>query len=103
MMYAYFQMALALAAVIGFIALIGFALRKQRMTGHAMRIVAFQSLGQRKGLFAVKVGTDVHLLSVTPADVRLIKTYASDAFKTEPSPEISDALQKLKSLKERLL
>ncbi len=104
MITAYLQMAFALAAVIGLIVVMGFFLKKrQQMTGSMMKVVAHQSLGPRKGLIAVKVGTEVLLLGVTPSDVRLLRTYESDDIKVEPVvKETGDKLKKLKQLKETL-
>jgi len=103
MITAYLQMAFALAAVIGLIVLVGFFLKKRQTTGSMMKIVGHQSLGPRKGLIAVKVGTEVLLLGVTSSDVRLLRTYDSDDIKAEPvAKESGDKLKKLKQLKETL-
>jgi flagellar biogenesis protein FliO len=103
MITAYLQMAMALAAVVGLIVLIGFFLKKRQTTGGMMKVLAYQSLGQRKGLVAVKVGEEVLLLSVTSSDLRLLRTYDSGEIKAEPPKETGGGkLNKLRHIKETL-
>jgi flagellar biogenesis protein FliO len=102
MITAYLQMAAALAAVIGLIVLMAFFLKKKQATGGMMKVIAYQSLGPRKGLAAVKVGTEVLLIGVTSADLTLLRTYESGELTPEPTRESGDKLKKLKSLKEKL-
>lgn len=102
MITTYVQMAMALAAVVGLIVLMGFFLKKRQTTGGMMKVIAYQSLGPRKGLIAVKVGTEVLLLGVTSSDLRLLKTYGSDEIKTDSPKEAGSKLSKLKRIKETL-
>jgi len=102
MIGAYLQMSMALIAVIGLIILMGFLLKKRQTKGGMMQVLAYQSLGPRKGLVAVKVGTEVLLLGVTPSDLRLLKTYDQSETKDEPTVPTGDKLSKLRTLKEKL-
>jgi flagellar protein FliO/FliZ len=102
MITAYLQMALALGAVVGLIVVMGFFLKKRQATGGMMKVIAYQSLGPRKGLIAVKVGAEVLLLGVTPSDLRLLRTYESDELKADLPRETAGKLNKLKHMKETL-
>jgi len=102
MITAYLQMAMALAAVIGLIVVMGFFLKKRQASGGLMKIIAYQSLGPRKGIVAVKVGSEVLLLGVTSSDVRLLRTYESDDIKGDLPNEAGGKLAKLKQIKETL-
>jgi flagellar biosynthetic protein FliO len=104
MIYAYLQMAAALALVVGLIFLMGYVLKKkQNMGSGLMKVLAYQSLGPRKGLVAVKVAEDVLLLGVTATDLKLLKAYEQGTFKAEPVDAAVGNLKKLKTLKESLL
>jgi flagellar biogenesis protein FliO len=103
MISAYLQMLFALGVVVGLIFLAGFFLKKRQTTGGVMKVLAFQHLGPRKGLVAVKVCDEVLLLSVTATDLRLLKTYEADEFKPEPGMEVTDKLHTVKSLREKFL
>lgn len=103
MIMAYLQMIIALAAVVGLIFLMAFFVRKkQGATGGMMKIIGYQSLGQRKGVVALKVNSDVLLLGVTPSEVRLLKSYEDGELKAEPVKEHDSKLKKLRLLKESL-
>jgi len=102
MIGAYLQMAMALVAVVGLIILMGVLLKKKQTKGGMIQVLAYQSLGPRKGLVAVKVGTEVLLLGVTSSDLRLLKTYEQAEIKDTPAVEAGDKLKKLRNLKEKL-
>jgi flagellar biogenesis protein FliO len=96
-------MLFALGVVVGLIFLAGFFLKKRQTTGTMMKVVAFQHLGPRKGLVAVKVCEEVLLLSVTATDLRLLKTYDASEFKPEPGMVITEKFPTVKSLRDKLL
>jgi len=108
----YLQMILALALVIGMILLIGAALKKNPSKGGLMTVLAYQSLGLKKGVAALKVGNEVFILGVTPTEVKLFKTItdAGNEGFPEQAPEkasaitggISGTLSRLKAMKDKL-
>jgi flagellar biogenesis protein FliO len=103
MIYAYLQMLIALAAVIGLIVLVGYFLRKKQATGSMMKILGYQPIGPRKGIVAVKVCDDVLLLSLTATDLRLLKTYDADQFNIVPETAPGAKETAFKTLRDKLL
>jgi len=74
MMDLYLHMGVALILVSGLIVLFGLFVKKKQDKGSVMKIMGYQSLGQKKGMAMVKVGQEVLLLGVTANDVKLLKT-----------------------------
>jgi flagellar biogenesis protein FliO len=99
---AYIQMIVALAVVVGLVAVFGLYMRKKQVSSPVMQVVAYQSLGPRKGIAVVKVGKEAVLLAVTSADVKLLKGLNAADFEDEASSEIREKLEKLRSIKGRL-
>ena len=116
----YLQTGFALALVIGAIVLVGAFLKKRQAKDGLMKIMGYQSLGPKKGIAMVKVGTEVLLVGVTASDIRLLKTMATTveepvaAAEEDPEPvapartgrvivaDISDKLSRLKAMKDTL-
>jgi flagellar biogenesis protein FliO len=98
----YVQMALALAAVVGLIGLIAFAMKKRQASPGLLHVVAYQAFGQRKGIAAMRVGREILLVGVTPTDLKLMKVYDANEFEAESVRELNDKVQRLRDMKERL-
>lgn len=98
----YLQMILALGAIIGLILVLAFFLRKRGPKGGMMQVVAYHSLGPRKGLAAVKVGREVLLLGVTTTDLKLLKTMSEADLLPEPRGDLAERLEHLRNLKEKI-
>lgn len=98
----YFQVALALIAVVGLIYLTGFLLKNKQAKASLMNILAYQSFGQRKGIAALKIGKEILLVGVTSTDIKLLKTYDESELELEAVSVISDKLKQLKDLKKNL-
>jgi len=116
------QMLSALAIIVGAIILIGAAAKKKQESSGLMRVLAYQSFGQKKGIAAVQVGGEVILVGITPTDVKLLKSLdeKNPEQKTAPAParpvgrvvtasrpqapvaDFGEKLRKLRSLKESL-
>jgi flagellar biogenesis protein FliO len=99
------QMVTALALVVLLILGFGFFYRKRQKAGGLISVLAYQSLGQKIGIAAVKVGREVLVLGITPNDFKLLKRY--DAGSTEKTRAKAAAasgrterLERLKKLKE---
>ena len=102
----FLQMLFALALVVGAVVALGAAAKRRQTSTGLMKVVAYQPLGQRKGIAAVQVGGEVLLVGVTPTDVKLLKSVdgpleAPSADK-DRTPAASDKLKVLRSIKERL-
>jgi flagellar biogenesis protein FliO len=106
------QIILALALVVGVIFLLSGMLRKNRSRDGLMQVVGYQSLGPKKGVAAVKIGNNVLILGVTPADLKLFKTLTGEEAgsltekkaeqETTIAGEIGEKLRRLKALKDTL-
>jgi len=102
----YLQMFGALALVIGAIVALGAVAKKRQSTPGAMKVLAYQSLGQKKGIAAVQAGAEVLLLAVTATDLKLLKTadeaFARELIEKDRTTATTDTLTVLRALKERL-
>lgn len=98
----YIQVITALAVVLGLIFLFAFLLRKRHVRKEMMKVIAYHPLGTRKGIAAMKVGDDILLLGVTPADIKLLKRYNASDFETEEIRDIGKKVMGLRRLKEGL-
>ncbi len=98
----YIQVITALGGVIGLIILLGFFLRKRQVRNEVMKIIAYHPLGSRKGIAAMRVGDEVLLLGVTPADIKLLRRYHASEIESSDIREISKKVMSLKRLKEGL-
>lgn len=106
MIQAYIQMGAALAGVIGVIVVIGLFVRKKQGKPGMMNVIAYQTLGQKKGIAAVRVGAEVLLLGITSTDVKLLKTlddhFDEHGRERGTAGDIHDKLTKLKTIKDTL-
>jgi LPXTG-motif cell wall-anchored protein len=89
----------ALLAVVLLIAGLSFLYRKRQKAPSMMKVVAYQSLGPKRGVAALKVGGEVLLLGVTQSECRLLKSLAEDEFLRAGSPGINDKINRLRGLK----
>lgn len=98
----YLQVVLSLAGVAGLIYLLGFLMRRKQGGDNLMKVIAYQSFGQRKGIAALKIGSDIHIVGITPNDIKFLKTYEEIAVTREIGRGINDKLKRLKGIKENL-
>lgn len=102
----YMQMLFALALVVCVILFMGLGLKKKRDMNGLMKVLAYQPLGQKKGIAAVQVGREVLLVGVTSTDLKLLKTF-DDNFDTggaekTTAADITEKLKKLRAMKDTL-
>jgi flagellar biogenesis protein FliO len=113
MMDLYLHMGAALVIVSGLILLLGYALKKRQGGDGLMKIMGYQSLGAKKGIAMVKIGSEVLLVGVTATDVKLLKSLnrpdeeREEPAQPEPAPkaitaDVSDKLRKLRAMKSAL-
>lgn len=98
----YMQVMTALGMVLGLIFLFAFLLRKKQTRNEMMKVIAYHPLGTRKGITAMKVGEEILLLGVTPADIKLLRRYNASDFESEEIRDISKKVMSLRRLKEGL-
>jgi flagellar biogenesis protein FliO len=80
------QMIAALAFVVLLIFLMAFVYRKRGKGAGLISLVSYQSIGQKMGVAAVKIGGEIFVLGVTPTDFKLLKRIEGGAAGTE-SPD----------------
>ena len=92
-------------AVIGLIlsiVVLGVLFRRKQKQSHIIRMVAYQSLGSKKGVAALQVGSEILLLGIMPASIRVLKTLeAKEAIEIQDNP-YTDRMEKLRRLKEEI-
>lgn len=94
------QMGIALAFVIFLIFIIAFVYKKRQKSSGLMSLVAYQSLGPKKGVAALKIGREILILGITPADFRLLKTFDEKDFESDEIRNIIDKVERLRRIKE---
>jgi flagellar biogenesis protein FliO len=73
------QMITALALVLMLIFILAFVYRKRNKGQKFVSILSYQSLGQKMGIAAVKIGGEIIVLGITPTDFKLIKRFDGSA------------------------
>ena len=97
----YFQIILALVAVVGLAFAIGFFLKKKQDNSGLIEVLAYQPLGFKKGISLIRVGKEVLVVGVTSTDFKLLKTLKEgDLESDEGVLNISDRINALRSIKE---
>ncbi|GAB4387966.1 MAG: hypothetical protein Kow0025_04530 [Thermodesulfovibrionales bacterium] len=89
----------ALAAVVALMAGLSYFLKKRRGAPSPMKVVAYQSLGPRKGVAALRVGGEILLLGVTQSECRLLKAYPEEEFTGGDGAGVAERISRLKRLK----
>lgn len=101
----YMQTGAALIAVTGLIVFMGMFLRKRQTRQAMMKVIAYQSLGAKKGIAAVKVGEEVLLVGITANDIKLLKSLGGQTdgqSSRDTAVDINAKLQKLRTIKETM-
>jgi flagellar biogenesis protein FliO len=92
-------------AIIGLIlsmVVLGVLFRRKQKQSHIIQMVAYQSLGSKKGVAALQVGDEILLIGIMPNGFRVLKTMeAKEVIATQDTP-YSDRMEKLRKLKEEI-
>jgi flagellar biogenesis protein FliO len=92
-------------AIIGLVlsmVVLGLLFRRKQKQSHIFRMVAYQSLGSKKGVAALQVGKEILLIGIMPNGLRVLKTMeAQEVNETQDTP-YADRMEKLKKLKEEI-
>ena len=92
----------ALVGLILSMAVLGFLYRRKQKQSHIIHLVAYQSLGSKKGVAALQIGKEVLVVGVMPNGFRVLKTMeAKEVIETQETP-YSDRMEKLRKLKEEI-
>ncbi len=92
-------------AVVGLIlsmVVFGVLFRRKQKQSHIIRMVAYQSLGSKKGVAALQVGSEILLLGIMPTGIRVLKTMEAKEANEIPDKSYSDRMEKLRRLKEEM-
>ena len=98
----YLQMTVALVVVIGLIVVIGTVLKRKQTKSSLMTVLTYQSFGPKKGIAALKIGTEILLVGVTSTDLKLLKTFDENELDPELIRDINEKLNKLRNIKKLL-
>lgn len=98
----YLQMVAALALVIFLIYAFAFAYKKKQNGSGLIKLLAYQALGQKMGIAALKIDNEILVFGVTPTDFKLIKKIDGRNYQTEEVSSISDKIMRLRKIKEGL-
>lgn len=92
----------ALIGLILSMVVLGVLYRRKQKQSHIIQMVAYQSLGSKKGVAALQVGHEILLVGIMPSGLRILKTMeAKEVIETQDTP-YSDRMEKLKKLKEEI-
>jgi len=102
MIGSYLQMSVALVLVIGLILVIGMVLKKKQTKSALMTVLTYQSFGPKKGIAALKIGSEILLVGITSTDLKLLKTFEENELDPELVQDINEKLNKLRNIKKQL-
>ena len=84
------------------IGILGYLYRRKQKSSNIFNLVAYQSLGAKKGVAALQVGQEILVLGVMPNGFRVLKTLdAKEVLEIKGEP-LSDRIGKLKKMKEEV-
>jgi len=93
MTQAYAQMAGALIFVIILIFAAGFLMRKKQNKFGLMEVISYHSFGPKKGVAALKVGTEVLILGMTQNEMRLLRTFKNGELEMPENKSFQNKLE----------
>ncbi len=96
------QMIAALGLVVGLIFGIAFVYRKRAKSTGIVSLLSYQSLGQKVGIAAVKIGDEVLVLGITPTDFKLLRKIDAAGQVMRAEDGSAERLQKLRKIREAI-
>lgn len=100
------QTGIALAFVIFLIFGIALLYKKRSKNIGILNLIAYQSLGQKMGIAALKIGGEVLILGITPTDFKLLRRLDEKVLESE-EPEavnnfgnIAERIKRIRRIKE---
>jgi flagellar biogenesis protein FliO len=80
----------------------GFLYRRKQKQSNIINLVAYQSLGSKKGVAALQVGPEILIVGVMPNGLRVLKTLAAKEVLENKEETGSERMEKLRRLKEEI-
>jgi len=84
------------------IAVLGLLYRRKQKQSNIISLVAYQSLGSKKGVAALQVGGDLLVVGVMPNNLRVLKTLAAGEVLENRDDLFQQKMARLRKLKEGL-
>lgn len=98
----YLQMILALSGILILIGMLAYLARKKQLKSGLIDVVAYHSLGPRKGIAALRVGAEILIVGVTMTDIKLLTSFKASDLDATGVQSLQDRIAGLKSLKETI-
>lgn len=92
----------ALIGLILSLVVLGVLYKRKKKQSHIFHMVAYQSLGSKKGVAALQVGNEILLLGIMPNGLRVLKTMEAKEVIEDRGAPYSDRMEKLRKLKEEI-
>jgi flagellar biogenesis protein FliO len=92
----------ALIGLILSIGVFGFLYRRKQKQSNIINLVAYQSLGSKKGVAALQVGNEILVVGVMPNGLRILKTLAAKDILENKEEACSERMEKLRRMKEEI-
>ena len=94
----YIQMAAALLFVILLIIAAGYVMKKKQDKFGLMSVISYQPFGTKKGVAALRIGSEVLILGVTPSDMRLLKVYKDSELEINENEGFQSKFERFKNI-----
>lgn len=92
----------ALVGVVFSVGVLALLYRKRQKQSALLQLLAYQSLGAKKGVAALKVGSELLIIGVMPTGLRVLKTLRANEVLKEEGEAFSERWEKLRRLKEEI-
>jgi flagellar biogenesis protein FliO len=92
----------ALIGLILSIAVFGVLYRRKQKQSNIINLVAYQSLGSKKGVAVLRVANEILVIGVVPNGITVLKTLAAQEVLETPEGASSEQMEKLRLLKEKI-
>ena len=95
----YIQTVGALVFVILLIVAIAYVMKKKQNRFGLMNVISYQPFGAKKGVAALKIGSEVLILGVSPNDMRLLKVYKDSELELDKNEGFQSKFEKFKNIR----
>jgi flagellar biogenesis protein FliO len=92
----------ALIGLILSIAVFGVLYRRKQKQSNIINLIAYQSLGSKKGVAVIRVGNEILVIGVVPNGITVLKTLAAKEVLETMDEASSEQMEKLRQLKEKI-
>lgn len=98
----YEQTAIGLFFVLSLILVFAYIHRKRQKSSGIINLIAYQSLGQKTGVAALKIKGEILIIGVTQSDLKVLKRLDEKETVMDETNGIAENIRKLKKLKEEV-